>query len=207
MITASQACQIMSWIAESEYQKIIMNGSLSNARQKNRGNASVESERKLEEERKEREKKENRRNQANEICKRFPNAIKKRLGVSTVYSEESVEKVLGFSVRELQLEETEILDEIRRRQAEIDAKYRTMESKYPHGLAYVIKMREARRNVDEIYSRFEKNGLNEAHQSIMTKGILLLFQKKFFRSTNPLVWSIPSMRNGIKNKRNSMTRF
>lgn len=118
-----------------------------------------ERERKLEQERQERERKENRRNQANEICKRFPNAIKKRLGVSTVYSEESVEKVLGYSVRELQLEETEILDEIRRRQAEIDAKYRSIETKYPHGLAYVIKMRETRRNVDEIYTRFEKRAL------------------------------------------------
>lgn len=118
-----------------------------------------ERERKLEQERRRREKKENRRKKADEICRRFPNAIKKRLGFSTVYTEESVKKVLGYSVRELQSEETEILNEKRRRQAEIDAKYRTIELKYPHGLAYVIKMREARRNVDEIYSRFEKKSL------------------------------------------------
>ena len=140
-----------------------------------------ERERKLEQERKERERKEYRRNQANEICKRFPNAIKKRLGVSTVYSEESVEKVLGFSVRELQLEETEILDEIRRRQAEIDAKYRTIESKYPHGLAYVIKMREARRNVDEIYSRFEKRSLERGASINNDKRNLIAIPEEVFQ--------------------------
>lgn len=149
--------------------------------QRERERRERESERKLEEERKEREKKENRRNQANEICKRFPNAIKKRLGVSTVYSEESVEKVLGFSVRELQLEETEILDEIRRRQAEIDAKYRTMESKYPHGLAYVIKMREARRNVDEIYSRFEKKWLERGSSINNDKRNLVVIPEEVFQ--------------------------
>ena len=140
-----------------------------------------ERERKLEQERRERERRENRRNQANEICKRFPNAIKKRLGISTVFSEESVEKVLGLSVRELQLEETEILDEIRRRQAENDAKYKAIESKYPNGLAYVIKMREARRNVDEIYSRFEKRLLERGTSINNDKRNLVVIPEGIFQ--------------------------
>lgn len=113
----------------------------------------------LEQKRKERERLEKRRNQANDVCKKYPNAIKKRLGLSSVYSEESIEKVLQLSVRVLQLEETEILDEIRRKQAEIDKKYKTIESKYPNGLELVKKLRSAMRSVDEIYSVYERSSI------------------------------------------------
>lgn len=140
-----------------------------------------EQERKLEQERRERERLEKRRNQANEICKKYPNAIKKRLGVSSVYSEEVVEKVLKFSVRELQLEETELLDEIRRKQEEIDKKYKAIEAKYPNGLELVKKLRSSRRSIDEIYSVLERWAIKRGSHVLNTNDRLIRISEEVYK--------------------------
>lgn len=140
-----------------------------------------ERERILEQKRKERERLEKRRNQANDVCKKYPNAIKKRLGLSSVYSEESIEKVLQLSVRELQLEETEILDEIRRKQAEIDKKYKAIESKYPNGLELVKKLRSAMRSVDEIYSVFERSSVKRGSPVYNTNDKIIKIPEEVFK--------------------------
>lgn len=88
----------------------------------------------LEKQKREQERKAQRIRQANEICIRFPNATKKRFGFNKVYTDMYADKVLATSIYELQLEETEILDEKRRRLAEIDEKYNKITVEYPNGL-------------------------------------------------------------------------
>lgn len=149
--------------------------------EKQREHERRERERILEQRRKERERLEKRRNQANDVCKKYPNAIKKRLGLSSVYSEESVEKVLQLSVRELQLEETEILDEIRRKQAEIDKKYKAIESKYPNGLELVKKLRSAMRSVDEIYLIYERSSIKRGVPVHNTNEKIIKIPEKVFK--------------------------
>ena len=141
----------------------------------------IQREQRLEQQRKERERVEQKRSQANDICKKYPNAIRKRLGVSSVYSEESAEKVLSLSLRELQLEETELLDEIRRKQAEIDKKYKAIESKYPKGLELVKKLRSSRRAIDEIYSVFERSSIKRGTPVLNTNDRLIRIPEEVYK--------------------------
>lgn len=168
--------ELDSRLSKSIYEWQSKQREIDNQRERER----LERERRLEEERKERERLEQRRKQANEICQKYPNAIKKHLGVSSVYSQESVEKVLSFSVSDLQLEEAALLEEIRRRQTEIENKFKAIEAKYPKGVALVKKLRSERKRIEGIYTPVEFGSLESGSSVINTPERLIRLPETVF---------------------------
>ena len=135
----------------------------------------------VEKQQREQERKAEIRKQANDIYLKYPGALRKRFGMSFVVGDEMAERVLAIPENELQIEENAINEEMRRRREETEAKYKAIETKYPNGVELIKRLREKRKDIDGIYTRYEKGKLTRGRPIDNEKRNLLALSEEVFK--------------------------